>query len=61
MLRRSKKEDFGVEVMQNAALLQSLSRLPIDGKIGADLFQVVAKLIAHVFALDAQHKGGFRD
>lgn len=44
------------QVVRNEALLQSLYRLPLDAQIGPELFQVVAVILAHVFALEAQLK-----
>jgi flagellar biosynthesis protein len=46
----------GVQVVRNEALLQSLYRLPLDAQIGPELFQVVAVILAHVFALEAKLK-----
>lgn len=47
----------GPQVVKNEALLQSLYRLPIDSAIGPELFQVVAVILAHVFALETKRKG----
>jgi type III secretion system FlhB-like substrate exporter len=44
-------------VVRNDALLEQLYRLPVDGRIGPELFQVVAILLAHVLAVDAKLKG----
>ena len=41
-----------VPVVKNADLAQRLYRLPIDTEIGRDLFEVVATVLAHVFALE---------
>jgi flagellar biosynthesis protein len=49
----------GPQVVRNEALLQALYRLPIDSAIGADLFRVVAAILAHVFAVD--HKMSTQD
>ena len=46
----------GAHVVKNEALLQSLYRLPLDAQIGPELFHVVAVILAHVFALEAQLK-----
>jgi type III secretion system FlhB-like substrate exporter len=44
-------------VVRNDALLEQLYRLPVEGRIGPELFQVVAILLAHVLAIDAKVKG----
>lgn len=46
----------GAQVVRNEALLESLYRLPLDAQIGPELFHVVAVILAHVFALEAQLK-----
>jgi type III secretion system FlhB-like substrate exporter len=46
----------GAHVVRNEALLQSLYRLPLEAPIGPELFHVVAVILAHVFALEAQLK-----
>lgn len=46
----------GTQVVRNEALLQSLYRLPLDARIGPELFQVVAVILAHVFALETQRQ-----
>ena len=45
-------------VVRDGALLEQLYRLPLEGRIGPELFQVVAIVLAHVLAIDAQRKGG---
>lgn len=47
----------GPPVVKDAALAEQLYRLPIDGQIGPDLFQLVAALLAHVFAIEESLKG----
>ena len=44
----------GPPVVKDEALLDALYRLPIDSPIGPELFQAVAVLLAHVFAVDAK-------
>jgi len=44
-------------VVKNEALLEQLYRLPVEGRIGPELFQVVAILLAHVLSIDAKLKG----
>ena len=41
-------------VIKDAALLDALYRLPVDGAIGPELFEAVAALLVHVFAVDAR-------
>lgn len=47
----------GPPVVKDEQLAEQLYRLPVDGQIGADLFQLVAALLAHVFAIEEAHKG----
>jgi type III secretion system FlhB-like substrate exporter len=47
----------GPALVTDAALVEQLYRLPMDGAIGPDLFQLVAQLLSHVFALDEKFKG----
>jgi len=44
----------GPPVVKNEALLDALYRLPVDSPIGPELFQAVAVLLAHVFAVDGK-------
>ena len=44
----------GPHLVRSEALLESLFRLPLDARIGPELFQVVAVILAHVFSLEAQ-------
>lgn len=44
-------------VIRDQALLDRLYRLPVDSFIGADLFGLVAVVLAHVFAVDEHLKG----
>jgi type III secretion system FlhB-like substrate exporter len=43
--------------MRNEALLEQLYRLPVDGRIGPELYRAVAVLLAHVFEVEMQLKG----
>ena len=47
----------GPQVVQDEKLLKQLYRLPIDAEIGAELFHLVAMLLAHVFAVEEKLKG----
>jgi len=44
-------------VIRDQALLDRLYRLPVDSFVGADLFGLVAVVLAHVFAVDEHLKG----
>lgn len=46
----------GPTLIKDPALVEQLYRLPLDGPIGPDLFQLVAHLLTHVFALDAKFR-----
>ncbi|MBI3900290.1 MAG: EscU/YscU/HrcU family type III secretion system export apparatus switch protein [Gammaproteobacteria bacterium] len=46
----------GPPVVQDAQLADQLYRLPMDGHIGPELFQLVAALLAHVFAIEEAEK-----
>jgi type III secretion system FlhB-like substrate exporter len=39
-------------VVRDAALVEQLYRIPIDGNVGRELFPVMATLLAHVLELD---------
>ena len=41
-------------IVKDQKLLEQLYRLPIDANIGEDLFELVAILLVHVYALDEQ-------
>lgn len=47
----------GPEVVKDPQLLEQLYRLPVDGTIGPELFQLVAILLTHVFAIEERLKG----
>ena len=40
-------------VVHNEALLEQLYKLPLEAQIGAELFRIVAVLLAHVLSVDA--------
>jgi type III secretion system FlhB-like substrate exporter len=44
-------------VVRDPELVEQLYRLPMDGHIGPELFQLVATLLAHVFAIDEKLRG----
>jgi flagellar biosynthesis protein len=47
----------GPPVIRDPKLAEQLYRLPMDGQIGPELFQLVATLLAHVFAIDEKLRG----
>jgi len=47
----------GRPVVRDPKLAEQLYRLPMDGHIGPELFQLVATLLAHVFAMDEKLRG----
>lgn len=57
VLRRRTRALQAAPVVRNDTLLEQLYRLPVDGRIGPELFQVVAILLAHVLSIDAKLKG----
>lgn len=42
----------GAPVVSDPQLAEQLYRLPLDGQIGPELFELVAILLTHVFSLD---------
>jgi flagellar biosynthesis protein len=57
----------GQQVIKDPQLAEQLYRLPVGGPIGAELFQLVAILLTHVFAIEEglrsvsdRHKGEIR-
>lgn len=42
----------GPALVKDERLLQALYQLPIEGEIGEELFELVAILLVHVFAID---------
>lgn len=56
ILRRRDPVD-GPVVVKDKQLLEQLYRLPMDAQIGPELFQLVAALLAHVFAVEQKLKG----
>jgi len=57
VLRQRRHAAYAAPVVKNEALLEQLYRLPVEGKIGPELFKVVAILIAHVLAVEARVRG----
>ena len=42
----------GPPLVKDERLLEALYRLPVEGEIGPELFELVAALLVHVFAID---------
>ncbi len=57
LLRRRQRMAQAPEVVRNAALLEQLYRLPVEGHIGPELYRLVALLLAHVLAAEAALQG----
>jgi flagellar biosynthesis protein len=55
LLRR--RTPRGPPVVKDEALLDALYRLPLDSAIGPELFQAVAALLAHIFAVEGKMRG----
>lgn len=55
ILRQRDPKD-GPMLVKDAQLLEQLYRLPMDAEIGAELFHLVAALLAHVFAVEEKIK-----
>lgn len=47
----------GPRLVRDAALLERLYRLPVDATIDPSMFQLVASLLIHVFAMNEKLKG----
>jgi type III secretion system FlhB-like substrate exporter len=43
-------------LIKDEQLLEALYRLPVDGEIGRELFDLVAALLVHVYAIDEMVK-----
>ena len=50
----------GPPVVEDAKLAEQRYRLPMDGPIGPELFQLVAILLTHVFAIEEKLQGESR-
>jgi type III secretion system FlhB-like substrate exporter len=57
VLRKRRYAGHAAPVVRNEALLEQLYRLPVEGRIGPELFRVVAILLAHVLAVEAKTRG----
>lgn len=54
VLLARRRSPQAVPVVKNAALLEQLYRLPVDARIGPELFRAVAVLLAHVLDIEAK-------
>lgn len=50
------KNDAKTPIVQDEKLVDALFRLPTDAEIGPELFEMVAVLLAHVFAVNMKMK-----
>jgi flagellar biosynthesis protein len=50
----------GPQVVRDPKLVEQLYRLPLEGPIGPELFQLVAILLTHVFAIEEKLRGQMR-
>lgn len=55
---RQRNWDGGPPVIKNPELLNKLYRLPVDSAIGPELFNVVAIVLTHIFAINGKAKQG---
>lgn len=54
VLDQAREMARGPIVVQDEGLLEKLYRLPVDASIDASLFQLVAILLVHVYAVDRE-------
>lgn len=52
VLDAAKRSGDAPSIVRDAALVDQLYRIPIDGEVGRELFPVLATLLAHVVQLD---------
>ena len=50
------KQQGGPPLVEDKRLMEALYRLPVDGEIGRDLFELAASLLVHVFAIDEKQR-----
>lgn len=51
-----RKKPGGPPLVKDERLLQALYKLPIDGEIGPELYELVAILLVHVFAIEEREE-----
>ena len=52
VLEAARRSRESPPVIRDAALVDQLYRIPVDGEVGRELFPVMATLLAHVVQLD---------
>ena len=52
ILEAAEKQPVKLPVVQDKKLLDRLFRLPVDAPIDPDLFELVAVLLVHIYAVD---------
>lgn len=52
VLAAARRSPDAPTVVRDAALVDQLYRIPVDGNVGSELFPVMATLLAHVVQLD---------
>ena len=59
VIEQARRLPDGPPVVRDAALVDQLYRIPVDGDVGRELFPVMATLLAHVLQLDkhTEHTG----
>ncbi len=50
------KKPGGPSLVKDEQLLQALYKMPVDGEIGPELYELVAILLVHVFAIEDREK-----
>ena len=48
------RREGDIPIVKDAALVDALYRVPIDGQVGRELFPVMAALLAHVMQIDKE-------
>lgn len=52
LLDAARRSGDAPPIVRDAALVDQLYRIPVDGEVGRELFPVMATLLAHVVQLD---------
>ncbi|MCP4469648.1 MAG: flagellar biosynthesis protein FlhB [Gammaproteobacteria bacterium] len=58
VIAEGRKLKHNLPVVQDEKLLNALFRLPTEAEIGPELFEMVAVLLAHVYAVDRKMNEG---
>ena len=58
---KNRNSHYSQKVYQNKELVKTLYRLPIDAEITKDTYEIVAILLAHVFAVNQKLKETIND